>query len=109
MKEEEEKHNDLKFSIRKLGLKAIEFGSSQGNHTEEIKEILEKGCQVKEEAEIEREQKRIKKLKFKEKKNRQIGAPHHQAQIMKKRTHLLNQEDLLKVECSIHLIQEQMI
>jgi hypothetical protein len=30
-------------------LKVIEFGSSQGNYAGEIKEILEKGSQVKEE------------------------------------------------------------
>jgi hypothetical protein len=41
-KEAEMKYNDLKANIQELGLKVIEFGSSQGNHAEEIKEILEK-------------------------------------------------------------------
>jgi hypothetical protein len=63
--ETEMKYNDLKLSIQELGLKVIEFGSSQGNHADEIKEILGKDSQIKEEEEKEKEQRTIKKLKFK--------------------------------------------
>jgi hypothetical protein len=65
-KEAEERYNALKFSMQKLGLKVIEFESSQGNHTEEIKEILEKGNQEKEKVEEERKQSKIKLLTSKD-------------------------------------------
>jgi hypothetical protein len=68
-KEAERKYIDLKINMQELGLKFIEFKSYQGNHAEEIKEILERGSPVKEEEEKEKEQRTFKKLKFKEKRH----------------------------------------
>jgi DNA repair exonuclease SbcCD ATPase subunit len=55
--------NELKLSMKELGLRVIEFGTIQENQKEEIKEILGKSGQIKE----EREMKQMKKLKFKTK------------------------------------------
>jgi hypothetical protein len=57
---------DLKLSIKELGLRVVEFGSSQENREEEIKEILKDNAQIKEE--VETEKKQLKPPKYKARK-----------------------------------------
>jgi hypothetical protein len=57
--------DELKLSIRELGLRVIEFGSSQGKQEEETKDWLNESTQMEEEEEIEKKQSKILKYKIK--------------------------------------------
>jgi hypothetical protein len=63
--EAETRYNDIRLSIKELGLKLTEFGSSQEDPREEIKEMLDINSEVKKEE--EKSKRTMKKLKFKSK------------------------------------------